>query len=341
MQNPTCAALSSKIAEAAKIVLGIPKFTDDVPRSGSSLPGAMEESEQQIAEGYIRSRLEKLGVYGDEMSNEMLMSADCTEGDARHAFCENGEPNLPVVRFKRVWSILKAGVKQAEKTESVEKDESAIDFERLATDLKTGFESMKPIGQWTDAELMAKYGPECPDEISEELDRRAKNRPFVAFMDEVEGIVDVDTSLRLLKEARKRETPIHYKTGDALKRLFRAGDFPTQVYHECPLHKSVLLVDGYCDVCGHSWDGIEEKARQFVRVIADCGEAPSSGPNIRQLITTARQCRGDLSDLANDYPKVYTHFKDQEAEGKLPSMKSRTATQGSRQADPFKPSKRF
>jgi hypothetical protein len=342
--NPTSTFLSPKVSEAAKVVLGIPKFVDDLPRSGSSVPGPNEETDLQVAERYIWDRLSKLGIYNDDDSNVLLMSPDCTEGDARHVFCENGEPNLPVVRFKKVWSILKSGAPVAAvKATAEEKDEAAIDFGQLAADLKTGFGAMKPIGQWTDAELMAKYAPDCPDEISDELNKRAKGRPFVVFADEVECTVDVEASLRLLKEARKRETPIHYKAGDALKRLFRAGDFPTQVYFECPLHKGVLLLDGYCDECGHTWEGVDYDVRQFVRVIADNGEAPESGPSIRQLIAAARQCgreRG-YAAITEDYPKVWAVFQELAAEDKLPSLKSRTASSEARKADPFAPSRRF
>jgi len=338
--NPTSVSLSANVSEAARLLICIPGFVDSVPSVGSTLPGAMEESDQQIAERYIWDRLSKLGIYNDDVSAELIASPECTEGDARHVFCENGEPNLPVVRFKKLWSIMKTGAMFS--PVPVEREETDVDLSSLAADLKSGFGAMKPIGQWTDAELMEKYGPECADDIIDELSKRAKGRSFVVFVDEASCKVDVEASLRLLKEARKRETPVHYKTSDVLKRLFRAGDFPTQVYFECPIHKGVLLLDGYCDECGHTWEGIPYSVRQFVRVIANEGEAPDSGPSIRQLIATARTCsESDVDPLAADYPKVLGVFRELAAEDKLPSLKSRTASSDTKRADPFNTSRRY
>ena len=335
MSNPT---IVSKVTEAAKTIVCIPGLVktlkETMPVSPNlGLKAMTEEGHDIIVQEYIWKRLEVLGIYKDEDSNAILMSADCTEGDARHVFCENGEPNLPVARFKRVWSILKAKAQDTAEKQP-ERPETASDA------IQKMVETLKPIGQWTDAELLAKYGVEASSEIIDELDSRAKGRAFVVFSNEPENIIDVETTLRMLKEARKRETPVCYKAADTLKRLYKAGDFPSQIYSECPLHPGVLLVDGYCDKCSQSWEGVGELQRQFVRIIQQMGEAPKDSPGMRQLIMTAM--KPGTSELAADYPKVFVRFNDLAAEDKLPSLKSRTAVMdGVGRSDPFAPGKRF
>jgi hypothetical protein len=331
--KPTSVSLSSKVSEAARLLIGIPDFVKSLGNHVGERLFVEGDDAQTRAEAYIWDRLAKLGLFNDEDSEELLAAPECTEGDARHVFCENGEPNLPVVRFKRLWFLMKSGCEAAEVAQ-----EGVSGIASIAANLKAGLDSMKPLGQWTDAELMAKYGFDCDDSIIEELSRRSKGRPFVMFTNETEGTVDVEASLRLLKEGRKRETPVQYKMGDILRRLFCAGDFPSQVFYECPIHKGVLLLDGYCDECGHTWEGVSYKVRQFVRVITNNGEAPESSPSIRQLIATARSCfKDELDPLALDYPKSFGVFRGLEDEDKLPSLKSRTASSSapSKSADPF------
>ena len=317
--------ITSRVSEAAKVILGIPTMWGDTKT---------DAEKQGIAESYIWTRLNKLGIYDDADSVELLSSDDCTEGEARKVFCENGEPNLPVVRFKRVWSILKGKVTDDSILEKIRPSATPEDKKR-GSDLTDAIAAMRPIDNLSDEELIAQYGPECPEKVVEELIRRSKGRAFVIFKDEEASIVDRPATLRMLREARKRETPVHYKSQDALKRLFKAGDWPNQVYEECPLHPHVLLLDGYCDECGHTWEGVGEGQRQFVRIAETMGETPSDGPGIRQLIATARQV--GISGLENDYPKVAIKFRDLATEGKLPSLKSRKATSGKQ--DPF--GKRF
>jgi len=146
------AALHLKISEAAKVLESIPGLFEQ----------EWEDDEGNVlleSEEYIWSRLEKLGVYKTEDSHEILASEDCTEGDARRCFCENGEPNIPVTRFKRVWRILKGST-----PETKEETSSAIN-----SDISVLVDSMKPIGQWKDEKLLAEYGPECSSDIEEEL----------------------------------------------------------------------------------------------------------------------------------------------------------------------------
>jgi len=336
MSNTT-PVLSNKIEKAIAVIRPIRSLVSVLSQKVSTEEGELsDEQKDNLIRDWLWARLEKLGIYDDEDSHEILMSEDCQEGDARCFFCENGEPNLPITRFKRVWRILKDGgitVVGAENPVVEKSSENSAVLKQLVEIQK----SNRHIGQWTDAELLAAYDPEASSIIIDELNQRAKGRRFIIFHNEDEGVIDQEASLRLLKEARKRKTPIHYKMSDITKKTYIAGEFPSQVYFECPIHKGILLFDGYCDECGHTWEAVDYTTRQFVRVVVECGQAPKEVFSLKQLISDARN---GVEHLSMDYPKVAIEFSDRMKEDNLPSLKSRTAKAEDRVADPFQPGKR-
>jgi len=186
---------------------------------------------------------------------------------------------------------------------------------------------------------MAMYGEKAPDDVVDELHKRSNGRPFVVYKSEIDGLVDCEASLRMLREARRRATPTFYKFADTLKVLWCAGEFPGEVYEECPLHPDVLLVDGFCDQCGHTWEGVTEMNRQFVRVVRDNGRAPDDGPSIRQMIDSSMLKSSELGTppIVQDYPKDWVDFQRMVEENRLPSLKRRMSIPtGVGRQDPFK-----
>ena len=305
-----------KVSKAAKIILGIPNFL------GENDP---------CAEDYIWKRLEQLGIYKDSESHDLLMN-DCSEGEARRAFCENGEPNLPPVRFKKVWSILRGT--------SSTKDESTSD--RAMDAVVTLIREQKPIGQKKDQELLESYGPDCDSDIVHELEKRSNNRPFVIFSDEETGSIDFESSLKMLREARHRETPEHYKVGDSLKRVYGAGEFPSLSYCECPLHPGVLLVNGYCDEDKASWDGVAYDAMQFIRIAKELNELPIDKTAIRHIINIARigGVNGVVA-LKPSFPETEMVFNERKRDNELPNLTRRFSKESRQVSDPFiNPSKK-
>lgn len=307
-------ALQLKVREAAKVLEAIPGMFEEEYDNGENVVIASEE--------YIWSRLQMLGVYKTEDSHEILASDDCTEGDARRFFCENGEPNIPVTRFKRIWRILKGSTPET-KTEEVSTPTSEISA--LA-------ESMKPIGQWKDDRLLSEYGPECSSDIEEELNRRSKGRRFVVFSNEALHEIDSETSLKFLRQARRIETPETYIKDGKMIRLYQVGQFPSLVYDTCPLHPDQILMDGYCDKCGATWNDVQENARIFVRVMVEEGEEPTSTFEIRHLIEDATN---GLDALLVAYPKVGILYNERSTEENLPSLKLRHSSGSNKVADPF------
>jgi rubrerythrin len=333
-------SLQNKVAQAASLLTVVPEVKEahEAVKTAALQEGANALDIAQYCQEIIWTRLAQMGVYKDDTSHDILMAATTKEGTARRHFCENGEPQIPEVRFAAIWAILKSGNEE-------EKSDDLIDYAALqkgmndmGTAVAEHLKANRPIGQWSDEELLRQYDPNCQPAIVDELRKRSKDRPFVIFSNEQEGIVDVAASSRMLKEARKRQTPTIYKMADALKTLYKAGEFPSIVYYECPLHPDVLLLEGFCDQCGHTWEAVPDEARQFARLVMEDGDAPSRGPSLRQFINDARQ---GVDTVAQDYPQTKVRFDNLKAEDKLPSLKRRTATAESTVADPFHAHKRF
>jgi len=330
MSGYTSEAFQSKVESAAKVIETIPGFVAAIRDSEAQ---KRVTSPHEIACEYIWKRLGMLGIYKDADSHAILMSDDCTEGEARRAFCENGDPNLPPVRFKRVWSILRES--KQEKAESKGDQGVAEGLNKLSESIK---ESLRPVGQWKDKELIEVYGPECDPEIVHALQERSHGRPFIAFSDEKDLVVDVELSLRMLREARRRETPVNYQVADCLKRLYPAGEFPHMFYYECPFHKGTLLVEGFCDQAKVMWSGVDYECMQFARIAQELDEIGRGKPSMRQFVNTARQ--EGVDGLRKDYPHVALVFDERKEEGDLPSLKIRMSDTSSRRvADPMNPGK--
>jgi len=309
---PTLDSLNEKVVEAAKVLESIPGFCDALDTDGTLA---------ERTQAYVWARLAQLGIYQDENSHDLLMSDDCQEGEVRRTFCENGDPNVPPVRFKRMWSILRGG-------EAKHEPERASD---VSDALLEALGKTRPIEHWRDTELVAAYGFDCELTIVDALRKRSQNRPFLVFNQD--GSVDVETSCRMLRETRRREMPVMYQVSDSLKRLYRAGEFPGVLDLRCPFH-DVILTDGYCDESKMTWEGVDYECMQFARIAQEEGEAGQSKPDIRQFIATAR---GEgLSGLSRDYPHVALIFQERKEADNLPNLKVRLSEPNqANSADPF------
>lgn len=307
--------LEVKVADAAKVISGIPLKIQVSPGNTDTKSLTLDE-----AKGVIWERLAQLGIYKDETSHELLLSDDCQEGEACRAFCENGQPNIPPVRFKRVWTILQRG----SETPEGELPDTVIDYGALQTGIRDlakevaqAVSPARPVCQWSDEELIKTLSPDGRQDVVDELNKRAHNRPFVAYKKGNDDEVETEVTLRMLREARRRDIPIHFRVIDTLYRLYRAGDFPSVMYMECPLHPQILLLDGYCDECGHTWEGVEYERMQFARLVEKSRDDPKDSVSIRQFILSLMQ---DMNDVRADYSKVALDFDELKEDNKLPDL---------------------
>lgn len=281
--------LTEKVADAAQFI----NFYDK------------EDKPQEAKESFIWDCLEQLGINKDDMSHELLMSNDCKEGDFRTVFCD--KMKLAVPRFRRVWRILKAG----------SKEEVAKEQESQGGLTKELIEKITPVGQYSDKQLLEKYSPTCDSKIETELKTRSELRPCIVFKDNSKEEIDVELSAKLLREARRRETPNVYKNNGKVYKVYRIGEFPEQVYTRCPVTGHILF-EGYSEQLGVTWE-IPYDAMQFVALMV------RSGIQVDAFTVAKIQeeyKKSGLDGLRNMFPKIASDFDELKNIDGLPNLKA-------------------
>jgi hypothetical protein len=257
-----------------------------------------------FTENIILEKLQLLGIYSDADSYDLLMSEDCKEGDFRKIFCEEGSDKIPIPRFRKIWGILKEG--------------STLNKQVVNYDPSTyAFNILKPIGQYSDEELLKRYGPDRSDsDTEEELRKRSKDRNFIVFNDK--GIINTVLTLKFLRESRRRDIPKVFNDGIKTYILYKVGEFPQEVYDICPVTGNILFED-YSEKIGIKWK-IPLDAKQFVWIMSDQGI--EINPIIVNLLTSTYNEKG-IDGLKDLYPNIGIIYEDLKIEGKLPSLKSK------------------
>jgi hypothetical protein len=296
--------LKEKVAEAASYIVN----TDDTTTFNS--------------EQFVWKCLNDLGIYDDEMSLEIL--TECREGDARAVFCE--KHNQPVPRFRKVWNILKEG-----------ESEEATSSNNLAG-LEAVVQSVKPIGQFSNKDLLIRYSENMEDSVAEEeLKKRSKGGNCIVF--EGKEKINVTLSNQLLqKAARGLKVPKIYKADGKVLRVFPVGVFPQETYDVCPVTGEILF-EGYSEGLGVSWE-IPLEVRQFVWLMDDQGIKIDAftADNIQETFK-----KDGFDALKAKFVKITELYEELAELGDLPSLKAKLDSK-STVSDPFgkrKTSKRY
>lgn len=266
------------------------------------------------AVSWISKKLSELGIYNDDESLDILLSNDTKEGDARKVFCENSlmETNIPIARFRRVWSILKEG----QTTEPATKDiESLID-------------SLKPACKLNDIELLERYGMDCGSEVEEELRKRSKDGYFVVFEPDNKTI-NKELTLTLLKQSKMMELPKIYSDGKKTYVIYKVGEYPEQIYDICPI-TGCILINQYSEKLGINWN-LPLEAKQFIWVATQQG-IEFSALSVRELSKVYSE--DGIEGLKGLYPKVAVAYQELQLTGSLPSLKTTNRNQ-KRKSDPL------
>ena len=139
-----------------------------------------------------------------------------------------------------------------------------------------------------------------------------------------DGTIDVETSLSMIKMARRQETPKTFIVESELQILYAIGEFPADLFYECPVHADVLLVEGYCEECEQVWENFEANRRKysFIRLIVQRG-----------FVLLTQLIEKKIDELAKMSPKIWIEFAQLEEEENLPRLKRRISK--SKQGDPF------
>lgn len=260
-----------------------------------------------------------LGIENNAEGQALLEAETTCEEDARELMVEGkgwpnqqkSPPKVKVARFKAGWAFLKGKSTPTNRSDDIAKL----------------IENFRPIGQFSDEELLRRYQEDAPTEILEELAKRSHKRSFVVFKAGLNEI-DVKASLELLRIARRQETPNTYLVNNQLTRTYRVGEFPMTYVEECPIHSQVILTNDYCEQCENSWSEITTEQRILVRVAKIIDKLPP-------LI--------DLSDLISKFknepefllkiPSIELRHRELKEENKLPTLR-RKISQASRK-DPL------
>lgn len=272
----------------------------------------------KIAVDEAFEKLAKLGIEKDDEDALALLEAETTTSqDAQDAF-----DGVPVARFRAGWAILKG---KAKKTEEASGE---------AASLGDVLSSLKDIRRYKDAELLDAYSPDASTEIYDELNKRSHNRPFLVYDGET---LNKDLSLKMLREARSKETnPTHsfLKDGKTVTvRLLRVGEFPQLWLYQSPIHPDIILVDGYCSECDNTWEGVSMDDRVIVRVAVDAdGVDVGSKAKIHELIQRVRK---EGANFLLDVPAVKLRYDELKDIGRLPTLRQRPGTSASGTQDPF------
>lgn len=268
-------------------------------------------------EAVITNVLNGIGIDDTEIGLKILNSAATTHADFNQSFKALGH-NLPEARVITAMMMLKGQNPFEEKEASMpHSDLSIID----------AIKTMKPIGQWSDTELLEKYGKHGPMQVEEELSKRSKGRPCIIF--NKDETINIQQSLPLLRQARHLNTPESYIIGDEMYQVYCIGEYPMNVLYECPIHHDVLLVNEYCEECGLKWSDFEKQKDKYVflRLIAQYNK--SIDP-----IALRTYLLQSFSELAKLFPKILLKFNALKEEEKLPTLKRRVSK--SQQGDPFR-----
>lgn len=293
-----------KVAEAANYVV----LTSDTP------------SVTPDKEAIVWECLNTLGIYDDDISYEILMSKNCKEGDARAVFCE--QMCIPVPRFRKIWSILKEG--------GIE-EQSNLSTSNI-NELKAVVRSNRPIGQFSNKDLLIRYAENPDDSVAEdELVKRSKGNKCIAYGKD--GAINITVSASLLAKAKKGLTVpsiMKNSTGE-IYRIYEVGQSPEQTYDVCPVTGKVLF-EGYSDELGVTWT-VPEEARQFIWLMHDQGIQIDAftANNIQKLYKDE-----GLDALKMQYIKISEMYDELKEIGELPSLKTKLTTRQSKVADPFR-----
>ncbi len=292
----TAEILSTKGFTLNSVVLKLQQVLDAIGIEDSEIGVKILEAETTVYEDFEKAFFSGDGL-GIEKGKLLVMPIAA-------------DSNFPKAKLKVVWEILKGNDPFKKKD---------VQLTGSGTNLA---EILKPVENFSDIELLQKYGKECAPNIEEELERRTHKRPCIVFEEDT-GKIDIENSLYMVRKARRQDTPKSFMIRGELKILYPVGDFPANVFFECPIHPNILLVDGYCEECSQVWDTTEYDKNAFLRLISE-----------NEDIDIRIYKEKTFAELKKDFPKVYLKFNELKEESKLPSLKKRIGKY--KDGDPFR-----
>jgi len=169
-------------------------------------------------------------------------------------------------------------------------------------------------------ELIQNYDPEENNAVSKRLKEVSRNEPFIVFS--TDNAVNVEVTLKLLLEVKGGfDGRTDYKVGNDIFPVYKVGERTDYYVDENPLYDNrPLRPDGTCDQTGRSWEGVELKIRQLVRLAVATGELHVSLENANNILDMVLSTDA-WSKLTTRYRKATLKFNELSKTGELPKLK--------------------
>lgn len=192
---------------------------------------------------------------------------------------------------------------------------------------------LKPIANWSDREILEAYVNDRSDELEAQLIVRSKGRRFVVVNPPDTDSIDVESTLRMLKRARKEDLPEFYRTPEgSVIFVHRINDLNrgARTRHVCPVCLGILFED-HCSKCDLHFGRLSKEQRQFVYVAARSPFCQMSGEQLLERV---------LNGYADLHPSIWKSFNERRDVGDLPLlMKIEKPYTSNVAGDPFKAGK--
>ena len=212
------------------------------------------------------------------------------------------------------------------------------------TDIAALAQSLKPIQQWDDKALLENFIATRSEESETELDRRAKHNKFVVLKDPAtknmkryepgKEEIDVEMTLKLLKDSRKRTTPGILPSGDGFVIVYRITELNVldRIVEICPLCGEILY-QGYCEKCQLNFAEVGEDELAYVNLISESDTFRKDSFSDR--VAVLRSAMKGIEDLKTTWPSLAQKFDELKLLGDLPKLKKSKSLPSSKPADPF------
>jgi hypothetical protein len=289
----------------------------------------------------VSTVLEDEGLKDDSGSLAVLDASTTTIDDLVKILSNLQLIKISMLKFKAAASCLKG--------EGFEKvPEAPAIAPSISNNFVDAMKVLRPIQQWNDRELLEKYNQDKDPEVEQELHKRSSGRNFIvlsASSEQGKEVIDIENSLELLKQARKRVTPSFLPIGDQgiVRPIYPilSLNMDDRIVEICPLCNETLF-KGYCSHCeislgspgtnGIGSVGIGYEERAYMRLVRESGKfIVDSYADRKALYASATK---GLEDLKKTWPSIIKKFEELKMTNSLPKLRI-VASRPDTVKDPF------
>lgn len=175
----------------------------------------------------------------------------------------------------------------------------------------------RPRTAWSDEELLAAYDMHDTETL-DVLRKRTNGRFCIVFNQD--GSINKDTSLTLVRLAKKQVTFDTHLVDGELVRVCRAGEFPVTWIDESPFFPGKPLVAGVCGESATDWNDISHEIRVLCRLhVFDIEIVKLSKTTLREIWSNAKS--HSFSELKKVYIEAAMKYADLQVRGELPKLR--------------------